>query len=75
MRKQYGVIFQAPLCRGHNEEMSLSIMGPFGDTFFVEWYCPHEDVMESCEVRDANLADLPEDLQKFVETRQRRTAA
>lgn len=52
MRKQYGVIFQAPLCRGHNE-----------------------DVMESCEVRDANLADLPEDLQKFVETRQRRTAA
>lgn len=48
MRKQHGIIFQAPLCKGHNAEMSLS---RFNCNNRVEWmwFCPHDDIEDNCD--------------------------
>lgn len=42
MRKQHGVVFQAPICSLCGTELSLSRMAPNGPIHW-EWYCPNEE--------------------------------
>ena len=51
-RRQHGVTFEAPRCRGHNEEMTLCRFAVWrGQETHVEymWFCPRESVEECCE--------------------------
>lgn len=59
MRKQHGVVFEAPRCGAHGEEMTLCRFAVWrGQKTLVdyEWFCPRESVMESCGSVPADVA-------------------
>lgn len=62
MRKQHGVTFQGPLCKGHNKEMTLA---RFDCNNRVEWlwFCPFDDVEVSCN--DIEVAATPPGIDEY----------
>ena len=67
MRKQSGVVFQAPLCPVHGEEMTLSVMHP--NRTYVEWFCARAQTSynDACVVEVPVLeGELPVELEHLL---------